>query len=376
MSLRGLSGLRSGMNRLHKPLYFTAPAPLRLAAPAAMQQRSFWGWGKKSESGTAQTPPALETAKEVPSSPAPPPAVDESIVATATDTASAPSVELVDSISSTITSISSIGDFKAFGLCSPYTPVGWIESAVELTHVSLGLPWWGTIIASTVLVRLLLFPIVVKAQRTSVLLQNMRPAMDAIKERSAKLKKLGDLQGFQRENMKMMTLFQEHKMSPLSPFWGMVQIPVFISFFLAVKKMAEIPLPGLSTGGALWFTDLTLTDPYFILPVAASGAMILSMELNKAASANISTGAKNGIRIASLVGVFFLSYLPAAVMVYTMTNGIVTLLQILLLQTPKVRNWLGMPKSNVSVPPPSGMLATKPLSLSEAAAQLRKSKHQ
>ncbi|CAG8727356.1 4072_t:CDS:2, partial [Racocetra fulgida] len=41
-------------------------------------------------------------------------------------------------------------------------------------------------------------------------------------------------------------------------------------FFLAVKKMAEFPVPGFENGGALWFQNLTIPDPYYILPLLIS----------------------------------------------------------------------------------------------------------
>jgi YidC/Oxa1 family membrane protein insertase len=82
-----------------------------------------------------------------------------------------------------------------------------------------------------------------------------------------------------RENQKIIALFKENNVSPFSAFWGFAQIPVFISFFLAVKKMAELPVPGFTSGGLAWITDLSLADPLYILPVAASASMLLSMEV-------------------------------------------------------------------------------------------------
>jgi membrane protein insertase Oxa1/YidC/SpoIIIJ len=47
----------------------------------------------------------------------------------------------------------------------------------------------------------------------------------------------------------------------------LVQAPIFISFFFGIRKMAELPVGSMKAGGALWFTDLTIPDPLYILPV-------------------------------------------------------------------------------------------------------------
>eukprot|EP00080_Pristionchus_pacificus_P009434 PDM69454.1 oxa-1 [Pristionchus pacificus] len=48
---------------------------------------------------------------------------------------------------------------------------------------------------------------------------------------------------------------------------------VFMTQFFAIKRMIEVNYPGLSTGGTMWFTDLTLADPYYILPLISAGTM-------------------------------------------------------------------------------------------------------
>merc|ERR1711872_751494 len=59
----------------------------------------------------------------------------------------------------------------------------------------------------------------------------------------------------------------------------LVQGPLFLSFFLALRKMAETPVPSFTTGGAFWFPDLTLADPQHILPIVCASTMLLAVEL-------------------------------------------------------------------------------------------------
>ena len=44
--------------------------------------------------------------------------------------------------------------------------------------------------------------------------------------------------------------------------------------------MATVPVESMKTGGMLWFPDLTLSDPYMILPVLTSATLLLTVEVN------------------------------------------------------------------------------------------------
>ena len=57
-------------------------------------------------------------------------------------------------------------------------------------------------------------------------------------------------------------------------------MPFFISFFIALRKMAELPVPGFTQGGILWFKDLTVPDSQVILPFLVSLGFILTIEVN------------------------------------------------------------------------------------------------
>ena len=60
-----------------------------------------------------------------------------------------------------------------------------------------------------------------------------------------------------------------------------VQIPIFISFFIGLRRMANLPIESMKTGGLLWFPDLTLSDPYFLLPILSSALMLLTIEVGQ-----------------------------------------------------------------------------------------------
>lgn len=54
----------------------------------------------------------------------------------------------------------------------------------------------------------------------------------------------------------------------------LIQFPFVISTFIAIRKMCKLPVESMETGGALWFSDLTIADPYFILPTIATASIL------------------------------------------------------------------------------------------------------
>jgi len=56
-------------------------------------------------------------------------------------------------------------------------------------------------------------------------------------------------------------------------------MPFFISFFLGIRGLANYPLESMMYGGTLWFPDLTVADPYYILPVFTAITLFVTMEV-------------------------------------------------------------------------------------------------
>lgn len=62
----------------------------------------------------------------------------------------------------------------------------------------------------------------------------------------------------------------------LGPF---INIPFGYGTFRLTRNMATLPVPGLETGGVLWFYDLTVADPYFILPILTGAGTYLMFKV-------------------------------------------------------------------------------------------------
>ncbi|KAI7873221.1 60Kd inner membrane protein-domain-containing protein [Mucor mucedo] len=239
-----------------------------------------------------------------------------------------------------------IGDFKALGLCN-MTPVGGLEAMFEYIHVASGLPWWGTIALATVAVRVALLPLMIKIQRNNAKLMNINPDVNRIMENLKSAQAQGDSLATGKYTQEIQTLFKKNDCHPMKSMGlPLIQMPVMISFFMAIRGMAELPVPGLTDEGILWFTNLAEKDPYYILPVVSAAGVMLVLEAGtEAGAANPqSKGMKNVFRALTLVMVPFTAWMPSGVFVYWVTSNFFSIGQILALKNPAVRSVLNIPK--------------------------------
>ena len=245
--------------------------------------RSIWLFSKKSEAPPPPTPTPPETVIPEPvvpvSTPAPvaattpptPAAADDAL----TQVAALPQSEMLD----TFAALAPLqyGDLTALGLVG-WSPAGLSTWLLELVNVSTGLPWFHTIIAGTLLSRLLLVPFSIKQLRNSSALAPHQPRLLELKEELNRAYKTGDKLGVQRVALKQRRVYEESGVSMLPmllmPF---VQLPVTLGMFFGVKKLCALPLEQLHWSGVSILPDLTVPDPFYVLPIAA--AVLMNVQL-------------------------------------------------------------------------------------------------
>lgn len=154
---------------------------------------------------------------------------------------------------------------------------------IEHLHIWGGLPWWASIIGFAAIVRLVLAQPALVAQQESVKMNKMRkdPVFNSLNEKWMMAIAGGNALP-QAELMQLrlqMSLVRErYNVKTWKMFLPMLQAPIAFGTFRLTTGMAALPVPGLDTAGALWFTDLTAPDPYMILPLVSSVMMYLSIK--------------------------------------------------------------------------------------------------
>ncbi len=134
----------------------------------------------------------------------------------------------------------------------------------------------------------------------------------------AEAKAVGDQAATAVYARQLQQLFKENKCSPFGGLWlPLTQMPMFISFFFAVRQMSYLPVPQFKEGGALWFQDLTAADPYYILPVLSMGLQTLVLKYGSDGMGGAATQTrsqqhiKNGLQVMIMISVPFIATMPA-----------------------------------------------------------------
>jgi YidC/Oxa1 family membrane protein insertase len=131
-------------------------------------------------------------------------------------------------------------------------------------HDKLRLSYGWVLVIFGIAVRLILWPLNHRAMRSSLKMQAIQPEMAAIQ------KKYRD--NPQKQQEEMVRIYREHGMSPFSMFSGclpmLIPMPVLFALFFVFQNTIEFR--GVSF---LWLADISLKDPYYILPLIMGASM-------------------------------------------------------------------------------------------------------
>ncbi|XP_018565117.1 mitochondrial inner membrane protein OXA1L isoform X2 [Anoplophora glabripennis] len=232
--------------------------------------------------------------------------------------------------------------FASLGLGGS-SPVGLVQTCFEYVHVTLGVPWWTSIAIGTLIIRLCLFPLVIIAQRNAAKMNNYLPQLQALQLKMTEARQTGNQIDAARYSQEMMLFMKEKELNPLkNMIVPLVQAPIFISFFMGLRQMCNAPVESLRTGGLWWFTDLTLPDQYFLLPIITSATLYATIELGtdsaKLSSQNMQL-MKYVLRGLPLLILPFTFNFPGAILMYWVSSNFISLIQVGVLRIPAVRDY-------------------------------------
>ncbi|MCK5447625.1 MAG: membrane protein insertase YidC [Gemmatimonadetes bacterium] len=141
--------------------------------------------------------------------------------------------------------------------------VGIVMVILEWMHNFLGLAYGWVLIVFGISMRVVLFPLYQKSMRSQMAQMQVQPLM---KELQAKYK--DEPQKLQSE---MMKLYKEHNVNPLGGCLPML-LPMPILFALFFVFQSTIEFRGVPF---LWLPDLSLKDPFYIIPLLMGASMFL-----------------------------------------------------------------------------------------------------
>ncbi|MBL8437341.1 MAG: membrane protein insertase YidC [Zoogloeaceae bacterium] len=173
--------------------------------------------------------------------------------------------------------------------------------------------WGWAIILVTIAIKAVFFPLSAASYKSMAKMRTLGPRLQKLKERYG-----DDKMKMQQE---MMEIYKREKVNPLGGCLPiLVQIPVFIALYwvlLGSVEMRHAPWLG-------WIQDLSVKDPYYVLPIIMGVTMLIQTKLNPAPPDPIQ--AKVMLAMPIIFTVMFL-WFPAGLVLYWVVNNSLSIAQ-------------------------------------------------
>jgi YidC/Oxa1 family membrane protein insertase len=188
-------------------------------------------------------------------------------------------------------------------------PLYWI---MDKLHGFIG-NWGWTIMALVLLLKIAFYWLNASAYRSMAKMKAVNPKIMEMRER------LKDKP--QQMQQEMMRMYKEEKVNPMGGcFPIMVQIPVFIALYWVLLSSVEVR--GAPWIG--WITDLSVPDPWYILPVVMTFTTMLQTALNPTPPDPMQ--AKLMWYMPLIFSIMFF-FFPAGLVLYWITNNVLSIAQ-------------------------------------------------
>lgn len=197
-----------------------------------------------------------------------------------------------------------------YGFLTPIAnPLFWLLQKIH----SFTNNWGWAIILLTLLVKLVFYPLSAASFKSMARMKKLQPRMATLKERYA-----DDKQKFQQE---MMKLYKAEKVNPAGGCLPvLVQIPVFIALYWVLLESVELRQAHFLG----WLTDLSVPDPYYVLPILMGASMIAQHMLNPAP---VDPLQKKIMMALPFVFTILFLWFPAGLVLYWVVNNLLTITQ-------------------------------------------------
>ncbi len=173
--------------------------------------------------------------------------------------------------------------------------------------------WGVSIILVTILIKLAFYKMTETSGRSMAKMRNLQPRIKALQERYKDDK--------QQLSQQMMDLYKREKVNPAAGCLPiLIQMPFFLAFYWVLIESVEMRQAPF----ALWITDLSTRDPYFILPLIMGAAMLLQQKLNPAPADPVQARV---MQIMPIMFTGFFAFFPSGLVLYWATNTVLSIAQ-------------------------------------------------
>jgi len=188
-------------------------------------------------------------------------------------------------------------------------PLFWM---LNFLHGFLG-NWGWSIVVLTMMVKGAFFHLSASAYRSMANMRRIGPELQKMKE------KYGDDR--QKMSQAMMEMYKKEKINPIGGCLPIiVQMPVFIALYWMLMETVELRHAPFM----LWITDLSVKDPFFVLPIIMGASMFIQQLLNPTPPDPMQAKMMKALPV--VFTVFFL-WFPAGLVLYWVVNNILSIAQ-------------------------------------------------
>jgi YidC/Oxa1 family membrane protein insertase len=188
-------------------------------------------------------------------------------------------------------------------------PLFWL-----LTNIySLVGNWGVAIILLTVLIKAAFFKLSATSYKSMANMRRVQPQMASIREQYGEDK--------QKQSQAMMDLYKKEKINPMGGCLPvLVQMPVFIALYWTLMESVELRQAPF----ILWIEDLSVLDPYFVLPLLMGSSMWFMQKLNPPPPDPMQAKIMQWMPV---MFTFFFLWFPAGLVLYWVVNNLLSMAQ-------------------------------------------------
>ncbi len=188
-------------------------------------------------------------------------------------------------------------------------PLFWLLSKM----FSLFGNWGVAIIAVTILIKAVFYKLTESSGRSMAKMRNLQPRLKVLQERYKDDKP--------QLSQAMMELYKREKVNPAAGCLPiLIQMPFFLAFYWVLLESVEMRQAPF----ALWLTDLSTKDPFFILPLIMGGAMFFQQRLNPQVGDPVQVKV---MQVMPIIFTGFFAFFPSGLVLYWVTNTLLSIAQ-------------------------------------------------
>ncbi|TVY80802.1 Mitochondrial inner membrane protein OXA1 [Lachnellula suecica] len=238
-----------------------------------------------------------------------------------------------------------IGYLKHLGLDYwTISPTNGMEWLLEHVHVLAGTPWWASIALTVAIVRIALFKFYVNAAENSTRMATAAPITKPLLAKMNEARVTSNTTTMMEVQAEIRRINKRAGVSTYKSFIPFIGGFATYGMFKLLRAMSAIPALGLETGGTLWFPNLAIPDPYFLLPMLTAGVLHALMRLGgETGQSSLSPNMQKVVLWAfPAMGILFSWWMPAAVQITFFTQGLLSFIQVTCMRQTWFRRFFNM----------------------------------